>query len=163
PSTAVFFSGVLPKPNITVQPAGLVSWGQTASITCLITNGLKGSFNFTKTPGPFSLNVISSTNTATFQIPQVLSFEDEGVYQCKFQSTISGTDFSDQAHLNLTGNYSSFSLNTVDLFRYSRGSMENLTASKVKAASGFFSGVTLKEAEYTCTPRFLDFYLRKSA
>ncbi|XP_036004148.1 platelet endothelial cell adhesion molecule [Fundulus heteroclitus] len=98
----LYIKGVLPKPNITVQPAGLVSWGQTASITCLITNGLKGSFDFTKTPGPFSLNVISSTNSATFQIPQV-RLGNEGLYQCRFQRTISNeyfqTNFSDPVWL----------------------------------------------------------------
>lgn len=95
-------SGLLPKPHITLQPADLVSWGQPVSITCVVTDGLIGSFNFTKTPGHFIHTVNSSSNSATFNITKVC-LENEGLYQCQFQRRVfnedSPTYFSDPVWL----------------------------------------------------------------
>ncbi|XP_043956784.1 CD276 antigen-like isoform X2 [Gambusia affinis] len=90
----VICSMSLPKPNITIQPIGVVMWGQDVQITCSISGGeVEGSSIFTKTPGPFTQTVNSSSNSATLYIPKV-TFTDEGDYQCQFKVRISSIDFS---------------------------------------------------------------------
>ncbi|XP_014881632.1 immunoglobulin superfamily member 1-like [Poecilia latipinna] len=80
-SDSVQLTVSLPKPTITIQPAGVIMWGQDVHITCSITGGeVEGSFIFTKTPGPFTQTVDSSSNSATLYIPKV-TFTDEGDYQ----------------------------------------------------------------------------------
>lgn len=100
------FSDEIPKPNITLQPTGLVSWGQSISIVCNVMDGLNGSFTFTNPPGSVIQTVNSNSNSATFHIGQV-TLGNEGLYQCQFQRTVSGevfhTNFSDPVWL--TGNY----------------------------------------------------------
>ncbi|XP_036003936.1 deleted in malignant brain tumors 1 protein-like, partial [Fundulus heteroclitus] len=68
-----------PKPNITIEPTGVVMWGEDVNITCWFTVDIGGgSFIFTKSSGPFSQTVHSSSSSATLHIQRV-SFEDEGV------------------------------------------------------------------------------------
>lgn len=101
--TLCYFSVSLPKPNITIQPTGVVMWGQDVHITCSIT-GVEaiGSFIFTKIPGPFTQTVDSSSNSAILHIHQV-NFTNEGSYQCQFQRRDSSSVFSDNVNLNVTG------------------------------------------------------------
>ncbi|XP_035037105.2 uncharacterized protein LOC118123690 [Hippoglossus stenolepis] len=93
------------KPTISMNPPGVVTWGQDIGITCLISvNRIGGRFLFTHTLSRIpKLNSTSNSSIATFNIAQV-TFDNEGVYQCQFQTQISGqyikSLFSD--HLNLT-------------------------------------------------------------
>ncbi|CAK6983346.1 immunoglobulin superfamily member 1-like [Scomber scombrus] len=89
-SVAVTF----PKPSISMNPAGEVSWGQSISITCSIsTQLLGGTFILKKTSGSFRDNQTSSTNSATFNIRNV-NFDNEGSYQCQYEKIISSQSFS---------------------------------------------------------------------
>ncbi|XP_039859481.1 immunoglobulin superfamily member 1-like isoform X4 [Simochromis diagramma] len=85
---------ILPKPSISKRPAGELTWGQTVSITCSIsTQHLGGTFTLQQSSGSFRKSQTSSTNSATFNIPQV-TFSNEGSYQCQYQTRISSRDFS---------------------------------------------------------------------
>uniref|UniRef100_A0A3P8NV19 Ig-like domain-containing protein n=1 Tax=Astatotilapia calliptera TaxID=8154 RepID=A0A3P8NV19_ASTCA len=87
-------SVILPKPSISMIPVGNVTWGQTVSITCSIsTQHLGGTFTLQQSSGSFRKSQTSSTNSATFNIPQV-TFSNEGSYQCQYQTRISSRDFS---------------------------------------------------------------------
>ncbi|PWA33290.1 hypothetical protein CCH79_00013622, partial [Gambusia affinis] len=93
-SSEDFSTDISSPPNITIQPIGVVMWGQDVQITCSISGGeVEGSSIFTKTPGPFTQTVNSSSNSATLYIPKV-TFTDEGDYQCQFKVRISSIDFS---------------------------------------------------------------------
>ncbi|KAG8006704.1 Deleted in malignant brain tumors 1 protein [Nibea albiflora] len=84
----------LPKPSISMNPVGEVTWGQTVSITCSIsTQHLGGTFILQKNSGSFRKTQTSSTNSATFRILQV-NFNNEGLYQCQYQKQVSSRDFS---------------------------------------------------------------------
>ncbi|XP_038565775.1 immunoglobulin superfamily member 1-like [Micropterus salmoides] len=96
----------LPKPNISMNPAGEVTWGQDVSITCLIsTQHLGGTFLLQQTSGSFRTTKTSSTNSATFIIPKV-NFDNEGSYQCQYQTSVSRRNFSsplsDSVRLSVT-------------------------------------------------------------
>ncbi|XP_039859479.1 immunoglobulin superfamily member 1-like isoform X2 [Simochromis diagramma] len=85
---------ILPKPSISMIPVGNLTWGQTVSITCSIsTQHLGGTFTLQQSSGSFRKSQTSSTNSATFNIPQV-TFSNEGSYQCQYQTRISSRDFS---------------------------------------------------------------------
>ncbi|XP_026203359.1 uncharacterized protein LOC113153777 [Anabas testudineus] len=76
-----------------MNPAGEVNWGQDVGITCSIsTQLLGGTFILQKTSGSFRENQTSSTNSATFNVHRV-DFDKEGLYQCQYQTMISGLDF----------------------------------------------------------------------
>ncbi|MEQ2311873.1 hypothetical protein AMECASPLE_025105 [Ameca splendens] len=77
-----------------MDPAGVVIFGQTVSITCSVSEGQEGGlFIFKKSPGPIN-NVVNSSNGSTvFQIPQV-SLVDKGFYQCQFQRRVFNQDLS---------------------------------------------------------------------
>ncbi|XP_054463577.1 deleted in malignant brain tumors 1 protein isoform X2 [Anoplopoma fimbria] len=84
----------LPKPSISISPVSEVTWGQDVGITCSIsTQHLGGTFILQQTSGSFRKTQTSSTNSATFSILQV-NFENEGSYQCQYQTTVSSRDFS---------------------------------------------------------------------
>ncbi|TKS92383.1 Deleted in malignant brain tumors 1 protein Hensin [Collichthys lucidus] len=84
----------LPKPSISMNPVGDVTWGQDVSITCSIsTQHLGGTFILQKTSGSFRKNQTSSTNSATFRMLQV-NFDIEGLYQCQYETQVSSRDFS---------------------------------------------------------------------
>ncbi|KAE8283596.1 hypothetical protein D5F01_LYC18999 [Larimichthys crocea] len=96
----------LPKPSISMNPVGEVTWGQDVSITCSIsTQALGGIFILQKTSGSFRKTQTSSTNSATFSIPQV-DFNNEGLYQCQYEKSSSSRNFmspqSDSVRLSLT-------------------------------------------------------------
>ncbi|XP_038548054.1 leukocyte immunoglobulin-like receptor subfamily B member 3-like [Micropterus salmoides] len=96
----------LPKPSISMNPAGEVTWGQDVSITCLIsTQHLGGTFLLMKTSSSFRKTQTSSTNSATFIIPKV-NFDNEGSYQCQYETSVSSRDFSsplsDSVRLSVT-------------------------------------------------------------
>uniref|UniRef100_A0A669CHZ4 Ig-like domain-containing protein n=1 Tax=Oreochromis niloticus TaxID=8128 RepID=A0A669CHZ4_ORENI len=89
-----YFSVILPKPSISMIPVGNVTWGQTVSITCSIsTQHLGGTFTLQQSSGSFRKSQTSSTNSVTFNIPQV-TFSNEGSYQCQYQTRVSSRDFS---------------------------------------------------------------------
>uniref|UniRef100_A0A669BVC4 Ig-like domain-containing protein n=1 Tax=Oreochromis niloticus TaxID=8128 RepID=A0A669BVC4_ORENI len=101
------FSVILPKPSISNTPAGELTWGQDVSITCSIsTQHLGGTFTLQQTSGSFRKTQTSNTNSATFNIPQV-NFNNEGLYQCQYQTRVSGREFSfpqsDSIRLSVTG------------------------------------------------------------
>ncbi|XP_038548020.1 deleted in malignant brain tumors 1 protein-like isoform X3 [Micropterus salmoides] len=90
----VVCSESLSKPSISMNPAGQVTWGQDVSITCSIsTQHLGGTFLLQQTSGSFRKTQTSSTNSATFIIPKV-NFDNEGSYQCQYQTSVSSRDFS---------------------------------------------------------------------
>ncbi|CAK6960186.1 immunoglobulin superfamily member 1-like [Scomber scombrus] len=96
----------LPKPSISMNPAGEVSWGQSISITCSIsTQLLGGTFILKKTSGSFRDTQTSSTNSATFNIPD-MNFDNEGSYQCQYEKSVSSQSFSsplsDSVRLSVT-------------------------------------------------------------
>ncbi|XP_038594862.1 leukocyte immunoglobulin-like receptor subfamily B member 3 isoform X2 [Micropterus salmoides] len=96
----------LPKPSISMNPAGEVTWGQDVSVTCLIsTQHLGGTFLLQQTSGSFRKTQTSRTNSATFIIPKV-NFDNEGSYQCQYQTSVSRRDFSsplsDSVRLSVT-------------------------------------------------------------
>ncbi|KAM8844032.1 uncharacterized protein AB9W97_022278 [Spinachia spinachia] len=87
--TGLVSSASLSKPSISMSPVGEVPWGQDASITCSITvQGLGGTFILHLNSGLFRKTETSSTNSATFNIPQV-NFGNEGSYQCQYQTNVS--------------------------------------------------------------------------
>ncbi|XP_049417208.1 titin-like isoform X1 [Epinephelus fuscoguttatus] len=93
----VVCSAILPKPRISMNPAGEVTWGQNVAITCLVSTQtqqlLSATFTLTKTSGSFRKTQSSSSNSAMFNIPKV-NFNDEGSYQCQYRTTVSSQDFS---------------------------------------------------------------------
>uniref|UniRef100_A0A8P4GMZ4 Ig-like domain-containing protein n=1 Tax=Dicentrarchus labrax TaxID=13489 RepID=A0A8P4GMZ4_DICLA len=100
------FSVSLPRPSISMNPAGEVTWGQDVAITCSITTQhLGGTFILQKTSGSFRKTQTSSTNSVTFSILKV-NFDNEGAYQCQYQTQISSRDFSsplsDSVRLSVT-------------------------------------------------------------
>ncbi|KAM4530052.1 uncharacterized protein PAE49_022712 [Odontesthes bonariensis] len=114
----------LPKPSITMNPVGVVTWGQDASITCSVsTQHLGGTFTLQQTSGSFTKNQTSSTNSATFSILKV-SFDNEGSYQCRYKKSISSRDFtsplSDSLRLSVTVSLPkpSITLNPVGVFTW---------------------------------------------
>ncbi|XP_044037976.1 uncharacterized protein LOC122869245 isoform X1 [Siniperca chuatsi] len=102
----VICSVTLPKPSLSMNPAGEVTWGQNVGITCSIsTEHLGGTFILQQTSGSFRKTQTSSTNSATFNMPKV-NFDNEGSYQCQYQLRVSSRDFSsprsDSARLSVT-------------------------------------------------------------
>ncbi|KAL3987670.1 hypothetical protein ACER0C_014785 [Sarotherodon galilaeus] len=97
---------ILPKPSITKSTDGEVTWGQNVGIHCLIsTQHLGGTFTLQQISGSFRKNQTSSTNSSTFNITQV-NFNNEGLYQCQYQTRVSGREFrspqSDSIRLSVT-------------------------------------------------------------
>uniref|UniRef100_A0A669DI48 Immunoglobulin-like beta-sandwich domain-containing protein n=1 Tax=Oreochromis niloticus TaxID=8128 RepID=A0A669DI48_ORENI len=77
------------------------------SITCSIsTQHLGGTFTLQQTSGSFRKSQTSGRNSATFNIPEV-NFNNEGLYQCQYQTRVSGREFSspqsDSVRLSVTG------------------------------------------------------------
>uniref|UniRef100_A0A8P4K9R1 Ig-like domain-containing protein n=1 Tax=Dicentrarchus labrax TaxID=13489 RepID=A0A8P4K9R1_DICLA len=97
----------LPKPSISMIPAGEVTWGQDVDITCLISlhtqQLLNGTFILNQTSGSVREKQ-TSNNTATFRI---MNFDNKGAYQCQYQTQISSRDFSsplsDSIRLSVNG------------------------------------------------------------
>lgn len=93
-----------------MNPVGEVTWGQKVDITCSISTQIQrilpGNFILTKNSSPFRQEQTPSTNFAAFSINDV-DFDNEGLYQCQFQITVSGQDFSspvsDSVKLSVTG------------------------------------------------------------
>ncbi|XP_078126394.1 uncharacterized protein LOC144530626 [Sander vitreus] len=81
----------LPKPSISMNPVGEVTWGQDVGITCLIsTQVLGGTFILQHSSGS-SRKTETHTNSATFNIHQV-DIDNEGSYQCQYQTRNSSQD-----------------------------------------------------------------------
>ncbi|XP_044187078.1 deleted in malignant brain tumors 1 protein-like [Thunnus albacares] len=84
----------LPKPNISMNPTGEVNWGQNVGITCSVSSQVSGgTFILKKTSGSYRKTQTSSSNSATFNIPNV-NFDNEGSYQCQYEKSISSQSFS---------------------------------------------------------------------
>ncbi|XP_023272065.1 uncharacterized protein LOC111662440 [Seriola lalandi dorsalis] len=84
----------LPKPSLSITPAGEATWGQKVSITCSDSAELVGgTFILTETSGSFRKTQTSSTNSAVFSIPKV-NFDNEGLYRCQHKKSISDQTFS---------------------------------------------------------------------
>ena len=97
----------IPRPSISMNPVGEVTWGQDVGITCSIsTQHLGGTFTLQQTSGSFRKTQTSSSNSATFNIRQV-NFDNEGSYQCQYQTRVSSRDFtsplSDSVRLSVNG------------------------------------------------------------
>ncbi|XP_028456265.1 uncharacterized protein LOC114570209 [Perca flavescens] len=91
-SDSVSLSVSLPKPRISMNPVGEVTWGQDVGITCLIsTQVLGGTFILQHSSGS-SRKTVTRTNSATFNIVQV-DFHNEGSYQCQYQTRSPSQDF----------------------------------------------------------------------
>ncbi|XP_027140655.1 leukocyte immunoglobulin-like receptor subfamily B member 2 [Larimichthys crocea] len=109
----------LPKPSISMNPVGEVTWGQDIIITCSIsTQVLGGTFILQKTSGSFRKTQALSNNSAIFSIPQV-DFNNEGLYQCHYEKSHSSQYYSaplsDPVRFSLTVSFPkpSISLNSV--------------------------------------------------
>ncbi|XP_019213853.1 deleted in malignant brain tumors 1 protein-like [Oreochromis niloticus] len=105
-SDSVRISVTVSKPNISISPAGEVTWGQNIGITCSIsTQTLGGTFILMKTSDSFNRTQNSNTNSATFNIPEV-DFDDEGSYRCQYQESGPSHEFysppSDSVRLSVT-------------------------------------------------------------
>ncbi|XP_034047246.1 immunoglobulin superfamily member 1-like [Thalassophryne amazonica] len=84
----------LPKPSISMNPVGNVTWGNNVGISCSIsTPHLGGTFILVKTAGSVRKTQTSSSNSATFTIPSV-DFTHEGLYQCQYETTVSNQQIS---------------------------------------------------------------------
>uniref|UniRef100_A0A8P4GGC2 Ig-like domain-containing protein n=1 Tax=Dicentrarchus labrax TaxID=13489 RepID=A0A8P4GGC2_DICLA len=97
----------LPKPSISMNPAGEVTLGQDVGITCSIaTQQSGGTFILQKTSGSFKKTQISSTNSATFSIIKV-NLDNKGAYRCQYQIQVSSQVFSsplsDSLRLSVSG------------------------------------------------------------
>nr|XP_046271678.1 deleted in malignant brain tumors 1 protein-like isoform X3 [Scatophagus argus] len=94
----------LPKPRISMNPVGEVTWGQDLSITCSISTELLGG-TFILTSGSFRKTQTSSSNSVTFHILKV-NFDNEGLYQCQYEKSSSSQSFSspqsDSVRLSVT-------------------------------------------------------------
>ncbi|XP_063327016.1 deleted in malignant brain tumors 1 protein-like [Pelmatolapia mariae] len=106
-SVRISVTVIFPKPNISMNPAGEVTWGQNIGITCSIsTQTLGGTFILMKTSDSFNRTQNSNTNSATFNTPEV-DFDDEGLYQCQYQKSGPSHEFysppSDSFRLSVTG------------------------------------------------------------
>nr|XP_046271662.1 uncharacterized protein LOC124073462 isoform X2 [Scatophagus argus] len=97
----------LPKPRISMNPVGEVTWGQDLSITCSISTELLGG-TFILTSGSFRKTQTSSSNSVTFSILKV-NFDNEGLYQCQYEKSISSQSFSspqsDSVRLSVTASF----------------------------------------------------------
>ena len=96
----------LPKPSISVNPVSEVTWGNTVEITCsLSTQHLGGTLTLRQTSGSRKFQTTSGTSY-TFNIPNV-EFDDEGSYQCQYDTTVSSRRFnspgSDPVKIYVTG------------------------------------------------------------
>ena len=90
-----------------MNPTGEVNWGQNVGITCSVSTRVSGgTFNLKKTSGSYRKTQTSSSNSATFNIPNV-NFDNEGSYQCQYEKSISSQSFSsspsDSVTLSVTG------------------------------------------------------------
>ncbi|XP_035864167.1 deleted in malignant brain tumors 1 protein-like [Sander lucioperca] len=104
----VVCSALLPKPNISMNPAAEVTWGQNVSITCSVSTQtqqiLSPTFILKKASSSVEKTQTSSTNFVTFNMPEV-NFDNEGSYQCQYKITVAGQDFtssSDSVSLSVT-------------------------------------------------------------
>lgn len=78
----------LPKPSISMDPAGIVTFGDLIAITCSVsTQYLGGSFTLQKTTGSFNKTQQSSTNSSTFRFLEANN-NHEGNYYCYHQKTV---------------------------------------------------------------------------
>ncbi|XP_014876458.1 deleted in malignant brain tumors 1 protein-like, partial [Poecilia latipinna] len=134
---SLYINGEIPKPNITLQPAGLVSWGQSVSIRCDVMDGLSGSFIFTNAPSSVIQTINSNSNSATFHIAQV-RLGNEGLYQCRFQRTVSGevfhTNFSDPVWLTVNLSQPTITLDSAGGVMW--GQDATLTCSVIEGRAG---------------------------
>ena len=104
-----YVSALLPKPSISMNPAAEVTWGQNVGITCSVSTQtqqiLSPTFILKKASSSVGETQTSSTNSATFNMPEV-NFDNEGSYQCQYKITVAGQDFtssSDSVSLSVTG------------------------------------------------------------
>lgn len=85
------FSGSLLLPNISIDPAGNITWGRDVNIRCSIPPQIhqivQGYFTLTKNSALFR------NDSEAFLIVNV-DFENEGLYQCHYHRRASGQNFS---------------------------------------------------------------------
>lgn len=97
------FSVTFPKPSISMNPVGKVTWGEDAGITCSIsTQNLGGTFILLKTPGSFKETQSLSNGSANFSIPNV-GFVDGGSYLCLYEKMGFSSEPSDSVRLSVAG------------------------------------------------------------
>uniref|UniRef100_A0A3B3DW12 Uncharacterized protein n=1 Tax=Oryzias melastigma TaxID=30732 RepID=A0A3B3DW12_ORYME len=106
----VICSESLVKPNISMDPAGEVLWGQELRITCSTAAELRGeNFLLQRSSDSFRQTHNSSSRTATFTISKVNFFHD-GPYQCQYEKIVSGQTFtsplSEPLSISVTVNFS---------------------------------------------------------
>ncbi|AWP18386.1 putative immunoglobulin superfamily member 1-like [Scophthalmus maximus] len=90
-----------PKPSISMNPVGKVTWGEDAGITCSIsTQNLGGTFILLKTPGSFKETQSLSNGSANFSIPNV-GFVDGGSYLCLYEKMGFSSEPSDSVRLSV--------------------------------------------------------------
>ncbi|XP_041864219.1 deleted in malignant brain tumors 1 protein-like [Melanotaenia boesemani] len=99
----VVCSASLPKPSITMNPAGEVTWGQDISITCTIAaEFLGGTFILEMTSSSFRKTQTPGSNSATFNIRNV-SADHYGSYRCRYEKSFSSKTFTSPFSDSVTG------------------------------------------------------------
>ncbi|XP_016523250.1 galectin-3-binding protein A-like, partial [Poecilia formosa] len=93
---------ILPKPSITMDPAGVVTFGDLIAINCSIsTQYLGGSFTLQKTSGSFTKTQQSSTSSSTFRFLEA-SNNHEGNYSCYYKKLVEQKTFTSPLSDNVT-------------------------------------------------------------
>uniref|UniRef100_A0A3Q2FST1 Ig-like domain-containing protein n=1 Tax=Cyprinodon variegatus TaxID=28743 RepID=A0A3Q2FST1_CYPVA len=89
---------ILPKPSITIEPAGVITFGELVTITCSIsTQLLNGSFTLQRRKPNYRYvynsnfydmkSQLSSTNSSIFRFLEVSS-NHEGYYRCYYKKAV---------------------------------------------------------------------------
>ncbi|XP_027140637.1 deleted in malignant brain tumors 1 protein isoform X2 [Larimichthys crocea] len=126
---SVICSESFPKPSIPMSPVGEVTWGQDVIVICSILTQYSGrTFILQQTSGLFIENQTSSTNSATFRIPQV-TFDNEGLYQCQYEAQDIKSRLSDSVRLSVTVSLPKPSISMNPVGEVTRGHDAGITCS----------------------------------
>ncbi|XP_038136229.1 deleted in malignant brain tumors 1 protein-like [Cyprinodon tularosa] len=91
-SVQLNLNAILPKPSITIEPAGVITFGELVTITCSIsTQLLNGSFILQRRPNYSNFydmkSQSSSINSSIFRFLEVTS-DHEGYYRCYYTKAV---------------------------------------------------------------------------
>ncbi|CAL9707838.1 unnamed protein product [Knipowitschia caucasica] len=79
---------VLQKPKILLNPGAEVKWGDTASVTCAVSNHeARGTFTLRKLNSTFKMEKFSENLAAVFTLPFV-SLNHSGSYYCQYRKNV---------------------------------------------------------------------------
>ncbi|KAK5853043.1 hypothetical protein PBY51_006865 [Eleginops maclovinus] len=85
---SVICLGALQKPQITLNPATEVNWGDRVDITCsIVTERLGGTFVLKRIEDSFKMEKFSDNDAVTFTF-QTVNFNQKGSYFCEYQKKL---------------------------------------------------------------------------